>query len=122
MSVDKPPSLGSLGNPTQQLKQWSQDVPQDILQVDRPALNQWLAAIGTFVDAVNAQVAVAHGVKINEAVVGNFQSAKVTARQLNDSGDAIRQRLSEYVTFATALRDFSSAAYNAILNADAHRP
>jgi hypothetical protein len=122
MSVDKPPSLGSLDNPTQQLKQWGQHVPQDILQVDRAALNQWLGAIGNFVDAVNAQVAAARGLKINEGVVGNFQSAKATARQLNDSGDAIRQRLSEYVTFASALRDFSGAAYNAILNADAHRP
>ncbi|OBR99019.1 MAG: hypothetical protein CK429_09975 [Mycobacterium sp.] len=118
MSVDEPPSLGSLTDPTRQLRQWGQNVPEDILKLDRAAMSQWFAAAGRLVDALNEQAAAASNLKINEGVVGNFQSARVTARNLNDTGDAIRQRISEYAAFATALRDFSNAAYNALLNAD----
>ncbi|OBJ52926.1 hypothetical protein [Mycobacterium sp. 1423905.2] len=118
MSVDEPPSLGSLNDSTQQLQRWGRDVPEDVLKVDRGALNRWFAAAGQLVDAVNMQVAAASNLRINEGVVGNFQSARVTARNLNESADAIRQRLAEYAAFATALHEFSGAAYNAIQNAD----
>lgn len=118
MSVDEPPAPGSLGDPTLQLRQWQQAVPQNILEVDRAALNSWLASTGRVVEDLNAQVAALSGLKINEGVVGSFQSAQATARQLNDSGDAIRQRLAEYVGFATALRDFSSAAFTQLLKTD----
>lgn len=118
MSVDEPPSSGSLSDPTQQLHEWAQNVPEDILQLDRAAMSQWFAAAARLVDALNEQAAAASNLKINEGVVGSFQSARVTARNLNETGDAIRQRISEYATFATALRDFSNAAYNALLDAD----
>ncbi|WP_155763792.1 hypothetical protein [Mycobacterium asiaticum] len=120
MSVDEPPSIGSLGAATQQFKQWGQGVPDDVLQLDRVALSRWFADTGKLVDAVTAQALAASGLRIDEGVVGNFQSAKATAENLNDTGDAIRQRLSEYAQFATALRDFSSTAFNALLNADEH--
>ncbi|MDP7733574.1 hypothetical protein [Mycobacterium paragordonae] len=118
MSVDEPPSLGSLNDSTQQLRQWGQNVPEDILKLDRAAMSQWFAAAGRLADALHEQAASAGNLKINEGVVGSFQSARVTARNLNETGDAIRQRISEYATFATALRDFSNAAYNALLDTD----
>ncbi|GFG67507.1 hypothetical protein MKUB_49970 [Mycobacterium kubicae] len=118
MSVEEPPSLGSLSDSTRQLQQWGREVPQDILKVNHGALNRWFLAAGQLVDAVNLQVAAASNLRINEGVVGSFQSARVTARNLNESADAIRQRLAEYAAFATALQEFSRAAYSAIQNAD----
>lgn len=118
MSDTKPPSSGALDGPTRQFQQWAHNVPQDVLNIDPGFISEWIGGIGSLVDTVNAQVARASSLRINEGAVGTFVSATATARALNNSGDAIRQRLAEFQQFASALMEFSQAAHKALLAQD----
>ncbi|WP_205874001.1 hypothetical protein [Mycobacterium camsae] len=118
MSIETPPPPDELSGPRQQLRQWAQNVPEDFLKIDPSFLNEWLGGINSLVLAIDAQVAAAGNLRINEGVVGKFVSATATASALNSSGDAIRQRLAEYQQFANALKEFSLAAHHALVATD----
>lgn len=117
MSVDKPPAPGALDDSTRQLQQWAQHVPER-LTIEAGYISEWISGISTLMDTVNTQAANARGLRINEGAVGRFDSAIATARALNNSGDAIRERLTEFQHFADALKQFAVAAHRAQVATD----
>ncbi|MBN3459625.1 hypothetical protein JNN96_36955 [Mycobacterium sp. DSM 3803] len=117
MGAEEPPPVDSLAGPTSAIQGWTK-AGQTELKADRQSMDAWLRDVITAADNLNAQLTKARGLTINEGVVGSFISAKMTAANLNQSADAIRQRLDESAKFVTALRDYSQQAYNRLFAQD----
>ena len=118
MSLENPPPVDAWAGPTRQTQQWTNNLPSDVLELDPKAVRSWHDSLTVLAHTVSEQVTAAQALRIDVGGVGRFLSATETAKNINESGEAIRRRLNEFAELVTALQNFSEAAYNALIRQD----